>query len=160
MTARNRRPLQWFTSQTDFQNLVGNAQTNLTLFNTGSSVAQPVKGATVTRMIVELMMKGVSLAQDLYLFWGVAVVNGDARAAGAFPDADDITDRANWLMRGRMYTIHDSLTDGSQVARREYDLHSQRVFRNAEDELQLVLDNGNANTLAWAAFIRVLMKFP
>jgi hypothetical protein len=160
MLARNRRGFEWFSSDIDFADLAGDGQTNLLLYNAIGQGARFVKGATVTRMIIDLRMRANAVAQTVILFWGIVVVNADARAAGAFPEADDLTDRADWLIRGKMQTIQASLSDSSQWDTVKLDIKSQRVLRAEEDELHLILDSRGANVLEWTAFIRVLMRMP
>ena len=161
MTNRNRRPLKWFTTSQDFTNLVSNAQTNLFLYGTSSSVAEGVKGSTITRMIVDLTCAPIAVSQRVQLFWGIAIINADARAAGAFPEADDPGDRADWLARGRLQSTSGNLSNRSEWDQVRLDLHSQRIMRGAEDELHLVLDAiGSGFTLDFSAYIRVLMKLP
>ena len=86
-------------------------------------------------------------------------MNADARAAGAFPEADDVSDRAGWMVRGVLRGKNSDLSDSSQTVHRSLDIRSQRVMRNEEDELQLVLDAFTPNALEWAADIRVLVKW-
>ena len=114
----------------------------------------------MTRTIVDLTCRANSVSQVVEMFYGIVVVNADARAAGSFPEADDMSDRPDWLVRGRMTTVTDSLFDSSQWHRVRLDLRSQRVLRSEEDELHVVIDNATANDLSWSAFVRVLMKMP
>ena len=92
-------------------------------------------------MIIDLRLAADSVAQRVQLLWGIVVVNADARAAGAFPDADDMTDRADWLVRGKMETIQDSLSDASQWDRVSLDLRAQRILHSEEAELHLIIDS-------------------
>ena len=120
-----------------------------------------VKGATVTRMLLDIRLEASSLAQQVQCHWGIVIVNADARAAGAFPDADDLGDRADWLVRGHLRTVQDSLSDASQWDRVKADLRAQRVLRSEESELHLIMDAGSDGfTMVWSAYIRVLMKLP
>ncbi len=87
-------------------------------------------------------------------------MNADARAAGAFPDADDMSDRPGWMVRGRLQNIMLNVQDSSQWTRLHLDLRGQRRLRSEEDELQLILDSSAGFTVEWSPFIRVLVKWP
>ena len=154
------RRMQWFTSEQVFASLPFGVSGNLLLYNILSQDASPVKGATVTRMLVDLRIQAAGTASRVDMPWGIVLVNADARAAGAFPDPEDLADRAGWLARGRLMTVQDSLSDASQWDRVALDLRSQRVMRNEKDELHLLVHNTTTGTLLWAAYIRVLMKMP
>lgn len=163
MTTRNtrRRETEWFAlDRVPFQSLTGNSQTNETLFNATAVGARFVKGTTMTRMLIDIAIKPNSISQQVALAWGIVTMNADARAAGAFPDAEDVSDRAGWMMRGRLVTISANLSEASQWDRRTYDIRSQRVLRDEEQELQLVLNNITANDLSWSVYIRLLVKWP
>ena len=157
----DKRSFEWFTTDTGFQSLASAAQTNLTLYSATLVGARFIKGATVTRMLLDLRLRSDSVAQLVEAYFGILPVNADARAAGAFPDVDDASDRAGWLYRAKFRTIQDSLSDSSQWDTRHLDLRAQRILRTEEDELQLVVDaSGSGFTLQWAAYIRVLMRMP
>jgi len=155
------RPMQWITNTRGHTLLPSGSQTNLPLFTAISLPSSIIKGCTVTRMIVDLILSGNAVAQMNEMHWGILVVNGDAAAVGQFPEADDPSDRAGWLVRGRMFNIQDSLSDQSQWTRVQLDLRSQRILRNERDELHLILDTAATGFSAlYAAYVRVLMKLP
>ena len=155
------RPVEWFTVETDFLSLATGAQTNKLLYNAASSSSAAVKGATVTRMIVDVRLRATSLAQLNKAFWGIVVINADARAANAFPDPAEMADRPGWLARGRLQTIQDSLSDASQWDKVQLDLRSQRILRAEGDELHLIFENGATGfTAEMSAFVRTLMRLP
>ncbi len=161
MTTRNRRVLQWFTSNQNNTALLSDTQQNLLLYNAIVQGPRFIKGATVTRILLDLVIEADSVAQRNTMFWGIAVVNADARAAGAFPEADDVSDRAGWLGRGKLEVEQASLADSSQWGRTKLDLRSQRVLRNEEEELHLIIDAAATGfTLNWSAYVRVLMRLP
>ena len=155
------RPMQWFTRvQRPVVQLTG-SQGDFILYNSLSLSAAATKGATVTRLIIDLIFRAESLAQFNEVAWGITTVNADASAAGALPDSDDDTDRAGWLVRGREYNIQDSLSDASQWTRVKMDIRSQRVLRSEQDELHLIVNNhATGFSVIWSAFIRTLMKLP
>ena len=155
-----RRQLAWVNARSDFATLAGGAQTNMLLFNDATFGGRHTKGATVTRILAKVWMKNNAVAQANSLAWGITIVNADARAAGAFPDPADLGDRAGWLVRDWMLGNSDSLSDASQWITTVFDLRSQRILRNEEDELHLIPENTGSFTLQWAAFVRVLLKMP
>jgi len=159
-TQVKRRETEWFTTNQGFLPIVAGAQANLTLFSASLIGARFVKGTTITRMIIDVIARNDAVAQTSILHWGIVPVNADARAAGAFPDADDMSDRAGWLMRGRLVFNSNAVSDSSQWAQRHYDLRSQRVLRNEEEELQFIIDSTSSFTADWSAYIRVLVKWP
>ena len=154
-----RRTLKWVNVEKPFTNLAAGAQDNLLIYNEAVLGQLSVKGTTVTRLLLDLKIRSDSLAQLNLLHYGITTVNADARAAGAFPDANDMTDRASWLVRGK---LENQMTaqDTSQWTMIERDLRAQRVFRNEEEELHLIIRNSTSNILSWSVFIRVLMKMP
>ena len=155
------RPMQWFTRTSAFATLASAAQVNFILYNNLSLDNAATKGATVTRMVIDLIFKSDAVAQLNQVHWGIVLVNGDASAAGAFPDPGGDSDRAGWLVRGNDYVIQDSLSDSSQWTRVKLDLRSQRVLRSEADGLELILQAAVTGfTVQWAAFIRTLMKLP
>ena len=159
MTTRSRRPLQWYDTELEFATLAVGGQTNLLLYNAVSLGARNIKGATVTRMLLDFDLRSDSLAQLNRLRWGIVMMNADARAAGAFPDPGDPSDRAGWLARGRMNNMMTS-QDASQWTTRHHDLRSQRIFHTEEDELHLILDNNGGFILSFSAYIRLLVRLP
>jgi len=148
------RPVQWVSSQFSFSNLVAGATTNLLLYNSLSLGFAAVKGATVTRTILRLWLASQSLAQLNELAWA------DARAASAFPDPNDMSDRAGWMIRGWELNQMSDLSASNQWTTVSMDLRGQRVLRNEQDELHLIVHNAGVNGLVWSAFVRVFMKLP
>ena len=156
-----RRATQWLSTYKGRGNLASGVQDNLLLVNETELGVREVKGATVTRILLDIRLEASSVAQQVQMHWGIVVVNADARAAGAFPDADDYGDRADWLVRGHLRTIQSDLSDASQWDRVRADLRAQRILRSEESELHLIVDAGSDGfTMIWTAFIRVLMKLP
>ncbi len=159
--SRERRPTEWFTTDKIFTTVTDGSQDTTTLLSAGQIGARFIKGTTITRMVIDFVMKPGSVAQDVFMYYGIVVMNGDAVVAGGFPEADDVSDRAGWMIRGRLITKADSVSDGAQFARRNLDIRSQRILRSEEDELQLIVDNKSAGgfTLTYSAYIRVLVKW-
>ena len=155
-----RRGLVWVSTISPVQTLAAGAQTSVLLFNDSTFGGRQVKGATVTRLLMDISLRADAVAQLNSLMYGVTIVNSDAAGAGAFPDADVMGDRASWMVRGRLETISANLSDSSQWDRRSMDIRGQRVFRNEEDSLYLIVDSTSTFVLQWAAFMRVLLKAP
>jgi len=160
MAPQVRRATQWFSTNQAFLSLAAGAITNVTLFGAGIQGARFIKGSTVTRMIVNIDYRADAVSQDNRVFWGIAVVNADARAANVFPQPADMSDRAGWLVRGRENVMANSRFDVTQFSRVRLDLRSQRVLRNEEEELQLIYENNGTNLFSTSVFIRLLIKWP
>ncbi len=159
--SRDKRILQWVTVFADWQNLAANGQTNLLIYNAIVQGARFIKGATVTRTLLKIWMSPDTLAERARMNWGLVLVNADARAAGAFPDADDLSDRAGWLARGLLQGRMSSLSDSSQWSTEVLDLRGQRILGNEEVEYHLIVDNPSGSiAFDWSAYIRVLMRMP
>ena len=163
MTTRRgaSRPLEWYTKDQSFTAIASAAQSADTLYSAAGEGVSFIKGATVTRMIIDVFLRAGSVAQLCRLFWGITIVSAEATAASAFPDVDDLTDRHDWLVRGRLMTIQDSLSDSSQWDRVHLDLRTQRVIRSEESELMFIVDAGSDGfAMEWAHFIRTLIRKP
>ena len=87
------------------------------------------------------------------------MVNTDAVTAGAFPDALDEDDQPGWLVRDvGLVESHDA-NDGSTWGRFEYDLASQRLFRNQQETLMFIIgQTSSGQSLVYHLFTRVLVK--
>ena len=160
MVNRNRRPFEWYSVRADWGALTTGAQTNLLMYNAIVHGPRNLKGATVTRIIGDIKIRSETVAQDNTGIFGIVVVNADARAAAAFPDADDYTDRVDWLYLGRLQNKQSDLSDASQWTTMNLDLRAQRILRSEEDELHLVVDSISAFTFEWTANLRTLVKLP
>jgi len=162
MTTRNaRRGMQWYTHVAPgFATLAAGAQTNLPLYTTADVTAVAIKGSTVTRTILDIRVGGDSVAQRVFFDWGLVVINGDAAAAGVFPDPQDLSDRPGWLGRGQLTTIQGSLSDSTQEEHLKLDLRSQRVLRAEEDQYHLIVHNSGVTIVRWYAYVRSLIKYP
>ena len=158
MVVRNRRGTEWFTSDQAFAGLAAGAQANVALFSAGLIGARFVKGTTITRIVMDITMQAQAVAQQANLLFGIVRMNADAVIAGGFPDPNDVSDRAGWMVRGKLQTIQDSLSDSSQWDRRRYDIRSQRIMRAEEDELQIIAD-ATGFACNWSFYIRVLVKW-
>ena len=160
MANRNRRPTEWYTTDHPFTALGSGTGANFTMFNAISHGAQRILGSTITRNIIDVRLRASAVAQLVVVHWGIVVMNADARAAGAFPDPEDVSDRADWLVRGKLHTIQASLSDSSQWDRMSLDLRAQRRLHSEEDELQLIWFASGGFTAEFAAYIHTLIKLP
>ena len=124
----------------------------------GDLVQDERKGATITRIILDLIIAPDTIAQVTFTSYGLCMVNKDAVSAGAVPEADVNADRADWLLRGRSRNLSGNLSDPTQVFHREYDLRAQRVLRSEEQTLALILDHGSGGGIDFFWMSRILMK--
>ena len=116
------------------------------------------KGSTITRVIVDLVITADTLNQKTFTSYGLCMVNLDAFAAGAVPDADSNVDRADWLLRGRSRNYMTQLSGTSDAFVRSYDLRAQRVLRSEEMTLALILDHGSGGGINFFWMSRILVK--
>ncbi len=154
------RAMKWFTS---FQNdlaVADNSQANVELLD-GMAIGN-VKGSTITRIVLDVVGRLDTVDTFKSLRWGIVQVNSDAAAANAFPDADQESDRADWMFRSQMATIQNTLSDGAQLPRVTADLRAQRIMRSEETQLHAVFDDSGTGLGGWLVsfMIRVLMKLP
>ena len=124
----------------------------------GDLVTDERKGATITRVILDLVISPDQAGQVTFTSYGLCMVNRDAVAAGAVPEADVNSDRADWLLRGRARNNCFALADSTQMFHREYDLRAQRVLRSEEQTLALILDHGSGGGIDFFWMSRILMK--
>jgi len=155
-----RRATEWVSKDVIFTSLTSASQQTQNLYR-GADVAWSVKGSTVTRILLDFEMRPSVVAQVCRIYWGIVIVNADAVAALVFPDADDMTERSDWLARGMLTATMSDVQDSSQWKGIHRDLRAQRVMRAEDDELRLVVDAGSDGfTMTWRAMIRTLVKLP
>ena len=117
------------------------------------------KGATVTRIITRVVTRPDSISELSFSHFGIAIVNADAAAAGAFPDADVETDNVRWLLRGMHINVSTSLNSPEEHRISDYDLKAQARFRSEQEELHFILDQGGFGVFL-DLMVRVLVKLP
>ena len=129
---------------TDFENLTNNLNQD------------EVKGATVTRVILDLVydISGVGTIDSLGI--GLVVLNTDAIAVSAFPDPEDTFDQPGWLWR----TVHEVFQTDNPKFRQHLDLRAQRKFGGEESNLVLLMKNAGVNTISIHGFARTLIRRP
>ena len=151
-----KRTLEWFTTHARAQTVTSGGQTANSMLALDPLLR---KGATITRIIMQLTLQGLSTGLVGICDWGIVVLNGDAVIAQAFPDADVSSDRADWLARGQESVVTSVVSDGSQLVRVFRDLRAQRVIRSEEDELHFIMDqNTSGMTVQYDLFSRILVR--
>ena len=155
----SRRALEWFSTLADAQSVTSGSQSNNSLLSLMDTSV--TKGATITRIILQLVIHLGSTAVNSRLKYGIVIVSEDAAAANAFPDADVSSDQADWLVRGaEMLRVSDA-NDGSQFVRVFRDLRAQRILRSADDQLHFIIDQDSSGiTATYELFTRVLVRLP
>jgi len=154
----NRR-FEWFSSIIGFTALASGAQTSVNLLTNQPEATR--KGSTVTRILLNLVHKADAVAQLTEFHWGIVFIDSDAAAAGAFPEADVVSDRPDWLARGWSATIADNLSASPRWNRTILDLRMQRICRAEDDELHLILDaSASGFSLDFGLFARTLVRLP
>ncbi len=156
------RELEWFTTEVAFSAVADGVFVTDVLYSATLIGARFIKGATVTRMLIDYRLEAAAVAQHVRFFWGITIVDQSAVIGDAMPDPEDLSDRTDWLVRGRLQTIQASLSDSSQWDTTRLDIRTQRILRSEEDVLLVRGNNnsGGAFVLNHSFFIRVLMRMP
>ena len=152
------RAFQWFTRINTGQTVVASGQDCTDLLVGLSDVN--TKGATLTRLIFRYTARPAVVGEVSRTTYGIAVVNADAAAAGAFPDPSIEGDNVRWFMRDLSVNVLDSLSDRSQWVDRTYDLRGQVRFRSEQEELHLIVDQDAGGALNFDVHLRMLVKLP
>ena len=118
------------------------------------------KGATVTRIILELSLAANAIDIVARTKWGIVSISEDAATAAAFPDADAALDLADWLIRGASVIVSSDVNDGSQFVRVSRDYRAQRVLRGATDETHFIIDNASGVQVNFDLWTRILVRLP
>ena len=128
--------------------------------------ADEAKGMTVTRVIGDLGFYSQTIAGAfgvMRVSFGIAVIDRDAAAAGAFPDPDSQADEpaAGWLYRGSRLVSQNGV--GTAIVTNDrFDIRSQRRMGNGQ--LFYILQNitilGTSFTVNVGGLVRVLMLIP
>ena len=151
------RELKWSTTIDNDNALASGSQTNIALLSNLDAANR--RGSTITRIILRVTMYTDTVTTDGFLAFGIILLNNDAVAAGAFPDPNDAADNADWIMRDVLTTRMQSVSDGSQAARGNYDLRAQRLTRSAQDILHMVV-NADGVGLEFHVYARILVRLP
>ena len=153
------RTLRWFQTHADAQTVSSGGQSdNEVLQALGVDLR---RNATITRIILSLTIRALTIDTLCRLKYGIVSVSEDAATANAFPDADAALDLADWLWRGASVIQMSDLQDGSQYVRVEADLRAQRVLRGATDETHFIIDQDSSGaTTGYDLYSRILVRLP
>ena len=154
------RAKQWITSLRNNQALVPGVGIEFDI--AADLAAGNRKGATVQRVLLELWTRNDTINSVQHMDFGIMWVDTDAVVAGGFPDPNNETEQADWLVRGRMVNVTPVLNEQSPLNHRTYDLHSQRMCRAENDQLMLILQTSASagGGLFVSLFSRVLILKP
>jgi len=115
------------------------------------------KGSSIIRVIYDLSFRAVTGGAFPEIFVGYVMINGDADAAGIYPDADDPLDQPGWLGRFQV-----KATDGANrpLERSSADLRTARKYRGAGDTWMAILDNAAAasGSIIATGLVRSLLR--
>ena len=156
----SRRRFQWYTRLYMNQPLAAGTQDCVDLLPPTVWADAQKKGATLTRLLLRINIRGQVNGQTSYTYFGVAMVNADAAAALAFPDADIEADNVAWLMRDFTLNSAGDIFDVSQHQERSYDLRGQRVWRSEQEELHCIFNQDLAGATTISLMSRILMRLP
>ena len=156
----NRRGFRWVTRRVIRRVIASGQQECIDLLAPYSSVVDNLKGHTVTRILMRFGSVADTVDQITECDYGIALVNADAAAAGAFPDADVEGDNVRWLLRDYQQNVVSSLTQRHQRVERTYDLRAQALLRSDQEELHLIVDQESGGGAIFSMQTRVLLRLP
>ena len=115
------------------------------------------QGFTLVRSLVRVYGIPTTLGTNASITYGLAMVDGDAIAAGALPDPAGV-EEIPWVLHDRM-TVQRDADAGQQYEYRTYDLRGMRKY-TGNSGLQFIAD-ADSNS-AWALFVssRLLVMIP
>ena len=153
------RTLRWFQTHADAQTVTSGGQSANELLS--ALTVDQRKGATITRMILQLWFRADTIDSICRVKWGIVSISEDANTASAFPDADSALDLADWLIRGAEVVLTSDVNDGSQAVRVFRDVRSQRILRGATDQTHFVVDQATSGTsVTYDVYSRILVLLP
>ena len=155
-----RRQAEWFDRIVNV-NSIGTGTTQVVNLDGNMDVAMK-KGATVVRIILDLMAFALTAGTGTVLSVAIAMIEQDASVAGAIPDPEDDDEQPGWLYRTARPVVTSVLNDSSQATRVAVDLHSKRKYRGEDFALQMILENhaGGLSSVNVDGVTRVLMLKP
>ena len=136
-----KRGTRWFDTRLSDQLANGDQDTTDLTEDLGVDASY---GCTITRIIGDIWVYPIApsaVTGVMRLDLGIAMIEEDALAAGAFPDPDEENDRPGrgWLWRG-MLIIPDSSSSTESVAQRTmFAVRSQRKIDSAR--VRLIVDS-------------------
>ncbi len=114
------------------------------------------QGLTVLRIFMTLRMNSTDANLSAEATFGLIMMDGDARSAGAFPDPVSDVD-APWMYWERRVLLPPS--DSQQHLM--LDIKAKRRFRGNDDGVQVIIDNDDpAQSLEFALGVRMLLALP
>ena len=154
-----RRPTEWFDLFNVGITISASGQVSRDLL--GLVPLGMKKGSTVTRTLIDLVVRPQGTIIYSNLTWGIVMIDDDAAAGGAIPDSDEAADQSGWLGRGLVPCVTSNTSNLMPSMPVRIDLSSQRRFRGEDESLYLVFDkDSTAITLEIDFFARVLLKKP
>jgi len=150
-----RRRLEWDTVVVPPQTLASGLKA-VTDMTANFHVAQR-KGLTVLRMIGHLSLQPNVATQIVEVQAGISIFSAEQVAAGATPEPRTDTDISWMWWTGRPIERASAGDFWSHIL---VDVRSKRNFRNADDELTMLIENNGGFTLELAFNIRVLYALP
>jgi len=158
------RALKWYTKHFTDVALASGLAIQQELLGAVDQANQ--KGSTVTRLIIDVWGQCDTENTRKRVDMGILWVDGDAFTAGAFPDPEIDTERADWLWRATEQYIGTSGSSGGVFSvgpqRRSWDIRSQRICR-ADTDMLMMLFKTNAVTTGGifvTGAIRTLLRLP
>ena len=154
------RGFRWVTRIFPRTAVAASAQQCVDLLVPYSSVVDNLKGHTVTRIILKIVVEADGAGPVSQTHWGIALVNADAAAALAFPDAEAEQDNVRWLLRDYSDNRLSSTTDHAQLTIERYDLRAQALLRSDQEELHLIVNQNAADGILFSSMTRILLRMP
>ena len=137
---RARRRRKWLELREVDQLVTVNNQHNRTLMVAGTEFTQNTLILLLLRLSMHVQ-SGETAGDIVLLEYGIAMVNEDAGAAANFPDPVG-PDQIPWLLRDHALLVSPGATVTPQgVITRDYTLRGQRIIRDAQTRLSLILNN-------------------
>ena len=153
-----RRPVEWYDTIKQGEALASGGQTEFDLLVNMED--RQNKGATITRIILNLDIRPLSVNTYTQVYVGLTLWSQEAFLTGIMPDADDAADMGvGWMYRGRLWSLVSSLNDAPGIGGSlQLDLRSQRKLTSEDQSLFIVLDAVAATNLTIDFLARVLVK--
>ena len=116
---------------------------------------------TLVRTILDLTFAMTAAGAGGNIVVGIAMVERDAAAAGAFPDPITMGDQPGWLFRTQVSVFSSSTNDRSQAVPLFRDLKGRRKFPGEDQTLNLIFDPGTLTSAVNVdGLVRLLMMRP
>ena len=153
-----RRQTEWYDTDVNVSvPISGQATVQLDV----NLVSDEKKGATITRVLVSLIVfpSAVNLSSRVHM--GIVLIEQDAVSAGAFPDVDQMDDQPGWMWRHMMSVRTENVSVRRSYQLVQADIRAQRKYIGEDYQLRLIIDeNGGVVEGNCDGLIRVLVKKP